>query len=299
MKITNKLVFEATQHQLENEFDYDGIGLVVNFLEGRLLSFIEDQKYIPQLNANHNIKGVFCTQEIIESKQVRADIDLIIVDEPKWFFFSIIDYLAKNKERAKTIIDSSSQINPNTYISPVGVVIGKNCIIEPNVTIHADVSIGNNVVLRAGSVIGGEGFEHKRTNRGVLSVTHDGEVIIHDNAEIGANSHVAKGFSYRPTIIGENTKLDAFIHYAHGVQCGKACLIVAHAMIGGNVDIGNNVWIGPSAVITNRIKLEDDCFITLGAVVTRSVSKGETVSGNFAIPHQKFLKNLKRSLADD
>jgi UDP-3-O-[3-hydroxymyristoyl] glucosamine N-acyltransferase len=35
------------------------------------------------------------------------------------------------------------------------------------------------------------------------------------------------------TIIGESTKLDAFVHYAHGVQCGKECLIVAHAMIGG------------------------------------------------------------------
>lgn len=299
MKITNKLVLQATQHQLKSEFDYDGVGLLITFLEGRLLSFIEDQKYIPQLNANHNIKGVFCTQEILESKQVRADIDLITVDEPKWFFFAIINYLAKNKERAKTTIDSSSQINPNAYISPVGVKIGKNCIIEPNVTIHADVIIGNNVILRAGSVIGGEGFEHKKTNRGVLSVTHDGEVIIHDDVEVGTNSHVAKGFSYRPTIIGESTKLDAFVHYAHGVQCGKACLIVAHGMIGGNVDIGNNVWIGPSAVITNRIKLEDDCFITLGAVVTRTVKKGETVSGNFAIPHQKFLKNLKRSLTDD
>jgi aspartate/methionine/tyrosine aminotransferase len=58
----------------------------------------------------------------------------------------------------------------------------------------------------------------------------------------------------------------------------------------GNVDIGNSVWVGPSAVITNRIVLEDNCFITLGAVVTRSVKKGETVTGNFAIPHEKFRK---------
>lgn len=299
MKITNDLVFQATQHELTYNFDYDEVGLLVTPSTGRLLSFIENEKYIAQLNANQSIKGIFCTEEIAVNKQVRADIDLITVDEPKWFFFSIVDYLAKHKERAATTIDPTTRINPTSYISPVGVKIGKNCVIEPHVTIHSDVTLGDNVIIRAGSVIGSEGFEHKKTSRGVLSVTHDGEVIIHDNAEIGANSHVAKGFSYRPTIIGESTKLDAFIHYAHGVQCGKACLIVAHAMIGGNVDIGNNVWIGPSAVITNRIKLEDDCFITLGAVVTRSVSKGETVSGNFAIPHQKFLKNLKRSLADD
>lgn len=299
MKITNSLVLQATQQLFQNKFDYDDVGLLVTTSKNNLLSFIEDQKYIPQLNNNNSIKGIFCTQEIASSGLIRADIDLIIVNEPKWFFFSIIDYLAKNQERQPTIIDSSSEISPHAYISPVGVKIGKNCKIDPNVTILSDVTIGDNVVIRAGSVVGTDGFEHKKTAHGILSVAHNGEVIIHDNVEIGANSHVAKGFSYRSTVIGESTKLDAFVHYAHGVQCGKECLIVAHAMIGGNVDIGNNVWIGPSAVITNRIVLEDNCFVTLGAVVTRSVKNGETVTGNFAIPHQKFLKNFKRSLADD
>ena len=299
MKITNSLVLQATQQLFQNKFDYDDVGLLVTTSKNNLLSFIEDQKYIPQLNNNNSIKGIFCTQEIASSGLIRADIDLIIVNEPKWFFFSIIDYLAKNQERQPTIIDSSSEISPHAYISPVGVKIGKNCKIDPNVTILSDVTIGDNVVIRAGSVVGTDGFEHKKTAHGILSVAHNGEVIIHDNVEIGANSHVAKGFSYRSTVIGESTKLDAFVHYAHGVQCGKECLIVAHAMIGGNVDIGNNVWIGPSAVITNRIVLEDNCFVTLGAVVTRSVKNGETVTGNFAIPHQKFLKNFKRSIAND
>lgn len=299
MKITNDLVFQATQQHFKNIFDYDDVGLLVTVSENNLLSFIEDQKYVSQLNTNKSIKGIFCTQEIASSGLTRADIDLIIVDEPKWFFFSIVDYLAKNQTRPSTVIDFSSEISPRAYISPVGVKIGRNCKIDPNVTILSDVTIGDNVIVRAGSVIGSEGFEHKKTTRGVLSVTHNGEVVIHNNVEIGANSHVAKGFSYRPTIIGESTKLDAFVHYAHGVQCGKECLIVAHAMIGGNVDIGDNVWIGPSAVITNRIVLEDNCFITLGSVVTRSVKKGETVTGNFAIPHQKFLKNFKRSIAND
>ena len=299
MKITNDVVLQATHQPFQNIFDYDDVGLLVTTSENRLLSFIEDQKYIPQLNNNNSIKGIFCTQEIASSGLIRADIDLVVVDEPKWFFFSIVDYLAKNQERQTTIIDSSSEISPQAYVSPVGVKIGKNCKIDPNVTILSDVTIGDNVIIRAGSVVGTDGFEHKKTSHGILSVAHNGEVIIHDNVEIGANSHVAKGFSYRPTIIGESTKLDAFVHYAHGVQCGKECLIVAHAMIGGNVDIGNKVWIGPSAVITNRIVLEDNCFITLGAVVTRGVKQGETVTGNFAIPHQKFLKNFKRSLSND
>lgn len=299
MKITNDLVLRATASELKNKIDYDGLGLLATQTNGRLLSFIESSKYINQVNENNSIYGILCTQEIADLKQFRENLDVIIVDDPKWYFFSIVDYLAKNKSRIESRIASSAKISSAAYVSSLGVVIGENSIIEPNVTIHSDVIIGANVIVRAGSVLGGEGFEHKRTSRGILSVTHDGDVLIGNNVEIGSNSHVAKGFSYRSTIIGESTKLDAFVHYAHGVQCGKECLIVAHAMVGGNVDIGNSVWIGPSAVITNRITLEDNCFITLGAVVTRSVKSGETVSGNFAIPHQKFLKSLKRSLAND
>lgn len=300
MKIDNNLIYKATQYEFNQTFEFDNIGLLATEDGGqKLLSFIEDKKYILSLNANQNITGVFCSQEIVDTNLLRDDIEAIVVDDPKWFFFSVVDYLGRNKIRQKTQIDDSTIVSPAAYVSPVGVIIGKNCVIEPNVTIMQDVIIGDNVIVRAGAVIGVDGYEHKKTTRGVLSVTHDGQVIVGNNVEIGVNTNVAKGFSYRTTIIGDNTKIDALVHYAHGVQCGKDCLIVANAMIGGNVSIGNRVWVGPSAVITNRIELEDDSFVTLGSVVVRKVNKGEIVTGNFAVPHAKFLKNLKKMLSND
>lgn len=298
--IDNELIYKATQYEFNQKLEFDNIGLLATEVFGqKLLSFIEDKKYILSLNDNQSIVGVFCSQEIVDTNLLRDDIKAIVVDDPKWFFFSVVDYLGRNKIRQKTQIDDSTVVSPTAYISPVGVIIGKNCIIEPNVTIMQDVIIGDNVIVRAGAVIGVDGYEHKRTTRGVLSVVHDGQVVIENNVEIGVNTNVAKGFSYRETIVGENTKIDALVHYAHGVQCGKDCLIVANAMVGGNVSIGNRVWIGPSAVITNRIELEDDSFVTLGSVVTRKVKKDETVTGNFAIPHAKFLQNLKKMLSND
>lgn len=300
MKIDNDLVYKATKYKFDQKIELDNVGLLATDSCGQtLLSFIEDKKYILSLNGNQSIKGIFCSQEIVDTKLLRGDIEAIVVDDPKWFFFSIVDYLGRNKIRQQTQIDDSAIISPTAYVSPVGVTIGRNCIIEPNVTIMRDVVIGDNVIIRAGSVIGVDGFEHKRTTRGILSVTHDGQVIIGNNVEVGANSNVAKGFSYRSTIIGENTKIDALVHYAHGVQCKNDCLIAANATIAGNVDIGRKVWIGPSAVISNRIELEDECFITLGSVVVRKVKQGETVTGNFAMLHAKFLKNMRRMLSND
>ncbi|WP_439256806.1 UDP-3-O-(3-hydroxymyristoyl)glucosamine N-acyltransferase [Lonepinella sp. BR2271] len=299
MKITNHVVQQATGQAFEQYIEFDGLGLLVTTSNGSLLSFIESVKYIAQVNQNESIKGIFCTQQIADSGQVRADIQLFVVDEPKWYFFSIVDYLSQTKQYAPTVIAETSKIGVGAYISPVGVVIGENCIIGENSTILADVTIGDNVRIHPGAVIGCDGFEHKKTSRGILSVRHDGKVFIQNNAQIGVNASISKGFSYRPTIIGESSKLDALVHIAHGVQCGKGCLLVSSAVVSGNVDIGDNVWIGPSAVITNRITIGDNAFITLGSVVTQNVAAGEKVTGNFAIPHQKFLQNLKGSLSDD
>ena len=33
----------------------------------------------------------------------------------------------------------------------------------------------------------------------------------------------------------------------------------------------------------------------MGAVVTKNVLEGQQVSGNFAIPHEKFMQNIKMS----
>lgn len=291
--ITSELIFKATGFQV-SDVNYNGLGLLVDNGKDNLLSFIESPKFIKQLNDCSSISGVFCSELVASSGLVSDRIRLIVVNDPKWMFFSIVDYLGKNKSRDISVIHTSANINPTAYVSPVGVKIGKNCLIEANVTILPDVEIGDNVVIRAGAVIGTDGFEHKKTSKGILSVTHNGNLYIEDNVEIGGNSHIAKGFSYRDTIIGKNTKIDALVHYAHGVQCGEACFIAAKAMIAGNVTMGKNVWIGPSATISNRVSIEDNAYVTLGAVVVKDVIANQTVTGNFAVPHMQFLRYFKK-----
>ena len=38
--------------------------------------------------------------------------------------------------------------------------------------------------------------------------------------------------------------------------------------------------------------------VTIGSVVTLEAIPGQRVTGNFPIPHDKFIANLKRNLAD-
>ena len=51
----------------------------------------------------------------------------------------------------------------------------------------------------------------------------------------------------------------------------------------GKIEIGNNVYIGNSAIILPGIKIENDCIVGAGSVVTKSIPKGYVVGGNPAV----------------
>lgn len=275
-------------------FSADCLGVATTIANEGVLTFLSDTKYQKEINGNLDIRAVFVGKDYAGG--LREDIVVILVDDPSWCFFTTVNYMAQNKQREKTRICKTANIHPSAVISDVGVVIESGVIIEANVTIYSDVLIGNDVTIRAGAVLGVDGFEHKRTKKGILSVSHDGKLIVDDRVEIGPNNTIAKGFSYRDTKIGADSKFDALVHYAHGVQCGERCFFAANAMIAGHVEFGNDVWVGPSVSVSNRVSIGSEALLTLGSVVVRNVPEKTKVTGNFAIPHEKFIRNLRNSV---
>lgn len=47
----------------------------------------------------------------------------------------------------------------------------------------------------------------------------------------------------------------------------------------GKIEIGNNVYIGADAIINYGVKIEDNCIVAAGAVVTKNVPSGSIVGG--------------------
>lgn len=293
-KIDSALLSEFVDASHCSDHQFDGLCTSNDRLDGDYISFIDNEKYMDQLRENPSIKAAIVDKDMACLLPER--VVPLLSEEPRWAFFSLLNKIAESRVRRPTEVSRTARISANVYIDPEGVVIGDNVIVEPGVTIMRDVSIGADTVVRAGAVLGVNGFEHKRTSRGVLSVEHDGNLIVGKNCEIGPNCTVIKGFGYRDTVVGHGTKLDAQVHYAHGVQSGEDCFIAASVMLAGHVSIGNGVWIGPGALISNRISLGDNAFVTIGSVVTKDVASGQKVTGNFAIPHDLFMQNLKKSI---
>lgn len=261
----------------------------------RILTYVKDLKFVGAANSNAAIKAVLCRAALVP--MFRPDILPLICDDPNWSFFSLIDHLAKLKRYPVSSINSDS-IGKFVSVSGRGVNIGYDVAIEPFVTIHAGTTIGNEVILRSGSSLGIDTFQHQRTSRGLLSPKHDGALTIGNRVEIGAQSTVSKGFSYRDTVIGDDCKIDAGVYIGHGANIGKSAIICAGAKIMGHSRIGDDVFIGPGAIVNSRVDIGDGARVSLGAVVTKNVTSGQTVTGNFAVPHNIFMATMKSMISE-
>ena len=85
-----------------------------------------------------------------------------------------------------TIIEAGAKVHPKSFIAEKNVHIGENTVIEPGVAVMERTIIGNNSIIRAGSVIGSPGFEFSRVPEGILSIEHAGGVKIGNDVEIQA-----------------------------------------------------------------------------------------------------------------
>lgn len=265
-------------------------------LEVPFLTFMGNPKFVDKMSPY--VSCALCSAELAD-KLPQSIRGVFITDSPKESFQIIHNSLRKNTNYClpempnKTGVDCV--ISNRANIAGNSVTIGDRVIIEDNVTIYDHVKIGNDCVIRSGAVIGGKAFTFARTkdNR-ILGMEDLGQVVLGDRVEIFSLTHIAKGIlPTDTTFIGDDAKIDALVQIGHGSVIGKRTLIAEGAVIAGNVCIGDDAWVGVNATVSNRIRIGDHARVSLGSVVTKNVANGQTVTGNFAIDHSTFLRNLK------
>ena len=289
--ITGKIINDILNLHINTKIFFSIMGLS-NSSQENTLTFCDDEKYIDQINNNINIRGIFAPQKFKD--RFRDNLFLIYVEEPRLSFYKLYNQYFQNiYKKQDTEILKSAKIHQTASIAEYNVVIDEHVTIGPNVTIYPDVIIGKNCIIKANSVIGVDDVETKRTSEGLINVFHDGKVIINDNVSIGANTTIVKGIYGQDTIIETNTLVSNNCHIGHRVQSGENCLILTCFICGGTV-IEKNVRISPGAVVSNQIRIGESSNISIGAVVIKDVPSDTTVSGNFALEHNRFLyKHVK------
>ena len=166
---------------------------------------------------------------------------------------------------AFTCVGDSSVIGDGTQLragAKIGdnVKVGDNCILHPNAFVDDGCTLGNNVILFAGVIIGTDGFGYVRGPEEYVKFPQVGTVVIEDDVEIGANSCVDKG-ALGETRIGKGTKIDNLVQIAHNVQIGKRVVIAAQTGISGSTVIEDDCVIG------GQVGMGDHARVLSGAVI--------------------------------
>jgi len=206
-------------------------------------------------------------------------------------------------------IAASAQIDPTAHIGPNCVVgarvrlgarsalvggnhVGRDCQIGddvclfPNVVVYAQCQIGHRVAIHAGTVIGSDGYGYvfdEGRHRKILQV---GNVIIHDDVEIGANAAIDRG-ALGATTIGQGTKIDNLVHIAHNVTIGRHCLVMGQVGFAGSTRLGDYCVIASQSGIAGHLKLGNQATVGAKSGVMRDVPDKGTVLGIPAAPDKQ------------
>ena len=197
------------------------------------------------------------------------------------------NYFGKNCLIDKTAVIGKKCSIGNNVIIKKKVHIGNNCKIGSNVVLE-NVLIGDNVVIKTGTLIGQTGFGFKFEGKKRIRFPHIGRVIIENDVQIGSFCTIDRG-SLSDTIIGEFTSIDNQVQIAHNVKIGNFCMIAAQSGIAGSTVIGNNVKIGGQTGISGHLSIGNNVKIGGKSGVIANIKDNQTVMGYPAKSVRDFL----------
>lgn len=225
---------------------------------------------------------------------VPANYGLAVAKEPMKALLAIQTSLAKDESGQwtgfPTEVHPDAIIMRGAIVADRNVIIGEGTVIHPNAVVCERTIIGRNSSIGPGAVIGTDAFEVDATTTPQRIVPQSGGVRIGNNVDIQAKCTVVRATFGGFTELGDETKFDCQVHFAHDSKTGRRVHIAACAEISGRVEFEDDVFVGPNVSITNGCRIGRGAFITIGSVVTRDVPEGARVTGNFAVEHKKWLK---------
>lgn len=155
-------------------------------------------------------------------------------------------FIAQNPVTSFNPCSVHPQLDPTAYVCPFSSIIGavtikKNVFVAPNVSIRAD-----------------EGFP----------------IYIDSNSNI-QDGVILHGLEHRTIDIGDD---EVSIYVGKNVSCAHGCIIHGPCSIGNGTFIGFNAivldaiigkgcFISINAVITNGVKIADNRFVPIGAII--------------------------------
>ncbi len=188
-------------------------------------------------------------------------------------------------------IAEGATILPHCVIYP-GVRTGRNLLMHAHAVVRENCTLGDDVTLQSGVVIGGDGFGFaKQTSGRWLKIPQSGSVTIENSVEIQANACVDRA-SVGETRVGAGTKIDNLVQIGHGSTIGQDSLLCAQVGLAGSTKVGNSVILAGQVGVAGHCSIGDGAIATAQSGIPGDVEAGTTVSGYPAVESRKWLKSV-------
>lgn len=274
--------------------------------EEHSIVFLENEKYLPLVF--NTMAGLIIAASKFKEELKNHRSNIIFTDKPYQSILILMHFwLQSEKDDFKTAVHPTAIIGSNVnlpdkiIIGPYSVIgnevvlgeytvidafcavgshsrIGKYCHLYPNVIIYEDTEIGNNVDIHSGCVIGADGFGYILFDNIQQKIPQIGQVIIHDNVEIGANTTVDRG-TIGPTIIGEGTKIDNLVQIGHNCTIGKHSILCAQVGLAGSSNLGDYVYLAGQVGLAGHLNIGDKTMVGAQSGVASDLEAGKLYLG--------------------
>jgi UDP-3-O-[3-hydroxymyristoyl] glucosamine N-acyltransferase len=302
--------------QIEGEVIGDGALPLTGFApanaaqEGHL-TFAENREYFAQAEQSG------ASAILVGSGAGPSRKTLISVKNPRVAFARVLPLFFPERRfpagvHPTAVVAASAAIDPSVHVGPHCVIgervrigarsalmggnhigddsqMGDDVTLFPNVVIYGRSQLGNRVRIHAGTIIGSDGYGYvfdAGQHRKVLQI---GNVVIHDDVEIGANTCIDRG-ALGSTVIGRGTKIDNLVQIAHNLVVGEGCLLVGQSGYAGSTRLGNYVVVAAQAGIAGHLKIGNQVTIAAKSGVMHDIPDGEKWLGMPAGPDREVKR---------
>lgn len=249
---------------------FSSVGPVEYYTE-KILTYAVDKRHVTIALCNPDLAVLFCRPEDAPHMSYN-ELALVLTNDPRRDFYTYHNVLYSERfyGARPVFVHHMADVHETALLYRTSV--GHGTYIGPNCAI---------------------GVEGARLFDGML-VRHGGGVTIGNESFIGPGTVIVRGVWGNDTKIGNNCFIGNLVNIGHNCQIGDNVMILPGAVICGSVVIDDGVRISPNAVISDHVHIGEGAYVTLGSVVTKDVEKGEKVSGNFAVKHDKWIEFVKR-----
>jgi UDP-3-O-[3-hydroxymyristoyl] glucosamine N-acyltransferase len=306
------VTYTLSQITQEIGLEYQGNDITINGLHTLSeatpshISFFNDKKYAAQLE--HTKAGAVLIDEK-HASLLPSETIALITDEP-YLKLALASKFFAHKMSTKSEapncgegcdIDESVCFGQNVTVgdnviimagSYIGdnVTIGSDTLIHPNVTLYHHTVVGSECIIHSGTVIGSDGYGFAHTKMGEhIKIYQNGNAVIEDRVEIGVNCAIDRAV-FGSTVIRKGTKLDNLIQIAHNCEVGEHSLFASQVGLAGSTTTGRNVVFGGQSGSAGHLHIGDFATIAGKGGVTKSIEGGKTYAGFPAIDHKQWLK---------